>query len=242
MVHIMNKIIDIHNHSLSNVDDGAKDLQESINNIKYLKNLGITDIILTSHYNPNLNYIVSVLDRKKLLKTLKDACQELNVNLYLGNEVYIHEANTIIDLLNENKITTLNNSKYLLLEFPFSHKINHLDVIICELNELGIKPIIAHPERYSYLTIADLKKLLEYDCLLQCNISSIIGHYGKSAKKRIKELLKQNMVSFLATDFHHHKDKDLEKSLKKLKKYLSVEEMQKLLYDNPLKVIANSKL
>ena len=54
MADIMNKIIDIHNHSLPLVDDGAKSFDEAIENITYLKTLGINDIILTSHYNPNI--------------------------------------------------------------------------------------------------------------------------------------------------------------------------------------------
>lgn len=242
MAHTMNKMIDIHNHSLHSVDDGAKDLKEAITNIKYLSSLGFKDIILTSHYNFNLNYTKNVLERITLLKELKSSTKELNVNLYLGNEVYINEANALITLLNENKITTLNHSKYLLIELPFNQKINHVENIICELNEVGITPIIAHSERYSYFNLEDIKKLLEYDCLLQCNLTSLVGHYGKHAKKQIKKLLKAKLVSFLATDFHHLKNKNIKKSLRKLNRILTKEEQNKLLYENPLKVLENQNI
>lgn len=242
MAVIMNKMIDIHNHSLPSVDDGAKDLTEAIINIKYLKSLGFTDIILTSHYNPFINYTKTVIERKNILQELKQATKDLNINLYLGNEVFINDSNTIINLLNTNKITTLNCSKYLLIELPFTQKICHLEDIICELNEIGIIPIIAHPERYSYYNLEDFKNLLEYNCLFQCNIASIAGYYGANAKKKIKELLNADLVSFLATDFHHQKDNYLEKSFKKLSKYLSSEKINKLLYENPLKVLENNKM
>ncbi len=242
MAAIMNKIIDIHNHSLPLVDDGAKSFDEAIENITYLKTLGINDIILTSHHNPNIKSTKKVEDRLSILEELKLATKSLNVNLYLGNEVFVNDTNTLRELLNNRSITTLNNSKYLLLELPFSQKVHHIENIICELNELGITPIIAHPERYFYYDIADIKKLLEYNCLIECNLTSLVGCYGSDAKKKIKKYLKNGLVSFLATDFHHYKDNKLEIALKKLTKYITEEEKNNLLYNNPLQVLQNNNI
>ena len=99
MAAIMNKIIDIHNHSLPLVDDGAKSFDEAIENITYLKTLGINDIILTSHYNPNIKSTKKVEDRLSILEELKLATKSLNVNLYLGNEVFINDTNTLREVL-----------------------------------------------------------------------------------------------------------------------------------------------
>lgn len=243
MATIMNKIIDIHNHSLPGVDDGARTLEEAISNIRYLASLGVNDIVLTSHYILNSKYNSSVSAREEILKELKEHTKDLEVNLYLGNEVFISDSKTILKLLAKKEITTINNSKYLLIEFPLNHKINHLDEIICELNEAGITPIIAHPERYTYFArdITKLKELLEYDCLLACNIESISGVYGDTSKKLIKKLLKENLVNILATDYHHY-NKFLTKSLKKLSKILSEEQLEVLLYTNPKKIIENERL
>jgi len=237
-----NRMIDIHNHSLPNIDDGAKDLEEAIKNIEYLKSLGVTDVILTSHYIANSKYTKNVSYRVDKLKELQDKVK--GINLYLGNEVYISDSKTIIKWLKEKEITTLNSSRYLLIEFPMHHELHHLDKIICELNEEGITPIIAHPERYSYYWKKSnhLQELLEYDCLLQGNIGSMIGEYGRNAKKMIKKLLKENKISFLATDFHHQNNKRLEKSLKKLKKLIGEEELKKLVEKNPSLVLKNEEI
>lgn len=240
---ITNRIIDIHNHSFPNVDDGAKSFEEAVENIKYLKSIGVTDIVLTSHYIINSKYQSSINSRLPILKKLQDL--DLGVNLYLGNEVFISEATTLINLVKSGATSTINNSRYLLIEFPRSQVIQHLDKIICELNEAGITPIIAHPERYSYYweNFDKLKELLEYDCLFQCNIESIAGKYGSNAKKALKKMLKEGMVSILATDFHHKEtNKYLEKSLKKVTKLIGTERLATLLVERPLKIISNKTI
>lgn len=238
-----NRIVDIHNHSLPLVDDGATSLEEATTNIKYLKSIGITDIVLTSHYIINSKYQSPVSNRKSILKQLQDL--DLGVNLYLGNEVFISDAKSLISLLKENKIASLNHSKYLLIEFPRHQIVHYVDKIICELNDAGYTPIIAHPERYSYYWhhFNKLKELLEYDCIFQCNIESIAGKYGRNAKKTIKKLLKDDLVCVLATDFHHlYNNKQLTKALNKLNKLVGSKKINKLLVENPLKIIENKKV
>lgn len=243
MENITNKIIDIHNHSLFGVDDGAKTIEEAIDNIKLLKSFGVTDIVLTSHFINETKYQSDVLTRKNILKELKKETKDIGVNLYLGNEVFV--SNKIIELLNSGKITTLNESKYILIEFPMNQTLNHMEDIICDLNDIGLVPVIAHPERYrdfikNYNKINDI---LEYNCILQCNIESISGKYGNSAKKIFKRLLKENKVKVLATDFHSVKHTNLlEKSLGKLKKVTTEDELKVLLYENPKKIINNEDI
>lgn len=241
----MDKIIDIHNHSLPLVDDGAISIEEAIENIEYLKERNITDIILTSHYINNSNYEADVLERRKLLEKLKLHFKNDNINLYLGNEVYVCDSNIILELLEKEKITTLNGSKYLLIEFPLHQSIHHIDNLLCELNDKGIIPIIAHPERYRMFQ-KDYKKildLLEYNCLLQCNLGSISEQYGSKAKKYMKWLLKNDLVSFISTDFHHIPSKDfINKSFKKLNRIISKQKQTELLYDNAKCVLENKKI
>ena len=108
------------------------------------------------------------------------------------------------DQLN-NKIYTLNNSKYLLFELPFHNQILGLADIIYEMKVAGYIPILAHPERYTYFQdnyrlVDELKK---EGLLFQCNFSSILGGYGDRAKKLIKYMLKNKYVDYLGTDIHH---------------------------------------
>lgn len=239
----MDKIIDIHTHILPGIDDGSENINESIEIIKYLEKQGVTDIVLTSHYIKNTRFNSNQIARSKILDTLKQALNNCNVKLYLGNEVYITE--NIIELLENHEISTINNSKYMLVELPLSGYINNFQNILCELTDYGIVPIIAHPERYSFLQKNNKRicELLEFNCLIQCNIESLTGKYGKKAQKLMKWLLKNNLVNFVATDTHYVGDsKQLEKAYKKLNKIVGKDKYNELVYTNPKKVLESKEI
>lgn len=244
MVTITNKIVDIHNHTFPEVDDGASSFKEAYENLDYLSEY-VSKIVLTSHYIVGGEYKTNVQDRLEFMPTLAVKAKSLGIELYLGNEVYITDAKVLKELLDKKEIATLNDSKYLLIEFPLRQKLANLESIILELNERGITPIIAHPERYTYFqqNTNALDRLLDYDCYLQCNLTSVGGYYGRSAQKTVKKLLKAKKVAFLATDFHHiPKEKRIEKSLKKLRMIISKQEIQRLLVDNPNAVLKNESI
>lgn len=233
-------MIDIHNHLLYGIDDGSETIENSIDIINELNKIGFTDIILTPHYIHNTKYNSPKKNNRKILKNLKTTLEEkqINVNLYLGNEIYI--TRKISDLLDESIISSLNNTKYLLIELPMNGEYNYMDIFE-DLIYDGYKIILAHPERYHSFQ-KDYSKIYELEELgvhFQCNIESIIGSYGKGAIKVVKQMLKEKKVSFLATDIHHKK-KDYgkyHKAFKKIRKYLSEEELEKILKINPSKII-----
>ena len=112
-------MIDFHTHILPNVDDGSKSVEETFNLIKEAKSVGFDSIISTSHYIENY-YEVGVEERSEWINALSEATkkEDIDVNLYLGNEIYIDEE--IEDLLKKNIISSLNDTKYLLIELPMS--------------------------------------------------------------------------------------------------------------------------
>lgn len=235
-----NRIIDIHTHVLPGVDDGSKTIEESLEIINYLKSIGIYDIVLTSHYIKGTKYEYNNFSRNNILNELESRLEDKNVNLYLGNEVFLCEE--VIELFNNKEITTINNSKYMLVELPLANYLKNFQNILCELNEHGIIPIIAHPERYRFIQNdkTKVRELLEFDTLLQINIDSLIGKYGKKAKKISKWLLKKGLVQFVATDVHHVGNrKELEKSYKKLKRIVGKEKYNELTFINPKRVLEN---
>lgn len=239
----MDKIVDIHTHILPGVDDGSHNIEESINIINYLYSIGITDIVLTSHYVADTIYSYNQLVRIKLLNTLKEKLNNNNINLYLGNEVYLTEK--IIDLLESHEISTINDTKYMLVELPLAGYLHNFQNILCELNSYGIVPIIAHPERYNFIqkNKKRVRELIEFGCLLQCNIDSLSGKYGKHAKKVMKWLLKNDLVQFVATDTHYvDDDKNLKKAYKKLEKLVGKDKYNQLTYENPMKVLNNEEV
>lgn len=195
----MNNYIDCHSHILYGIDDGAKTIDDSIAIIKRLAELGFKEIILTPHYI-NAFHANNNIKREKLT-VLKAKLKEENIpiDLHLANEVRI--TSDIIELIKNDEISLLNN--YIFLELPFSNKIHNLERQIYNLQLNNIKVIIVHPERYNYLTKDDYQKLADLDVYFQINYESIIGSYGTKSKKKVKYLLKNNLVSFIGTDIHH---------------------------------------
>jgi len=241
----MDNYVDIHSHILYGIDDGSKTLEESIEIIKQHIEMGFKEIILTPHYIENSKYETDNKEKKKLLQKLKRELkkQNIDIKLYLGNEVFVNDTIEI----NKEKIEKLNNSKYLLIEFPMEKQPKNINNIIYELKIQGITPVIAHPERYTFVqekpNIVD--EWIEEGALLQSNYGSIVGVYGENAKKAVKKLLKKNVISVLATDIHYPNNKiyqNIEKSRKKIKKIIGEEKYIELTTTNPKKIIENKEI
>ena len=171
MVNTMDSI-DIHNHILYGIDDGSKSLEESIEILKQHKEMGFKDIVVTPHYIENSKYTTNNKEKEKILKTLKDKVK--GINLYLGNEVFIN--NNLEELLKKQEISTINNSRYLLIEFPMNQKLKTITNTIYELKIKGIIPVIAHPERYEYVK----KDINIVDEWRRCTPSSKLWKYNWS--------------------------------------------------------------
>lgn len=198
-------MIDIHNHIMYGIDDGCKTLEETLEVLKEAYENGIHSIILTPHYIKGSKFEANNLEKNKLLKEIKAKANEkdINVKLFIGNEVYIE--NNMLDLLEKKEIASLNNSRYLLFELPMGSEINNLSEIIFNLRIANIVPIIAHPERYFQFQKNPelLIPLIEQGCLFQGNLGSLSGYYGKEVKKTLLTMLKHNYIHFIASDVHH---------------------------------------
>ena len=182
-------MIDIHSHIIPNVDDGARSVEETFNILKEAQEAGFTDDILTSHFLLNNNET----DAQELI-FWKDKLQEVldqrgpNIKLHSGMEIYI--SNQMEELMQKNKLLTLANSRYMLIELPIASNVQYLDYVIYYLEAKGIKPIIAHPERYKCVQKDPdiVEEYIEKGCLIQCNYGSIVNLYGREAEKTIKTL------------------------------------------------------
>lgn len=228
-------MIDFHSHILPNIDDGSTDMTETIKLIKEAESVGFTSIISTSHYIQGY-YEWNEFDRKQLLKQVEeekqkeidtDFSKELQMGqhqnfpkLYLGSEIFI--VAEIIELIQSKKVSTINNTKYILIELPMNAKLLFAKEILYKLIENGYKPIIAHPERYCYVQedITYVEELAKMGILFQANYGSIIGMYGTKAQKTVKQLFKKELISFLGSDAHRENQiyPKIPKILKKAKK------------------------
>lgn len=233
-------MIDIHSHILPSIDDGAKTLEDSLEIIKELVSQGVTDIIATPHYVDETIYSSPLTKNLELLKELKEKIKAENIKarIYLGNELYI--SNRIKELLEDGEITTLANSKYLLVELPLDEEFPNYEDILMDLMNSGFKVILAHPERYRLAKDDEefLENLHKMGVLFQCNMGSINGKYGSEAKKLVKRLAKNKMIFAFGSDIHHPNRNDfIVRARKKLAKYYDKNELNKVLVINPSKIL-----
>lgn len=237
-------MIDIHSHIIPNVDDGARSVEETFNILKEAQEAGFTDVILTSHFL--LNYYETnaqelIFWKEKLQEVLKK--QGTKINLHSGMEIYI--TNQMEELLENKKILTLANSRYMLIELPLATNVKYFDYVVYYLEAKGIKPIIAHPERYKCVQKDPdiVEEYIEKGCLIQCNYGSIVNLYGREAEKTIKTLLKKNQVHFLGSDVHRENGTYLIilDAIKKIRKIIGKNKINEITTINPKKILQNEE-
>ena len=232
---------DIHCHIMYGIDDGSKSLEQSIEILKNAYSNGITDIVLTPHYINKSEYNCDNKKKKKILDELISELkkEKIDINLYLGNEVMIDP--DVSKLIANNKISTINNTKYVLVELPMHYENPNSEKMMFEIIRHGYIPILAHPERYDYVKedISKLEPYINMGCILQGNYLSLFGRYGDEAKKILKILLKQRKIKILASDIHRPStDYRIKKLKKKLKWFLRDKKYQEeLLETNFFKII-----
>ncbi len=228
-------MIDIHTHILPYVDDGSPDLETSIALIKSEMEQGVTDIFVTPHYYQYRGFLSTKAENEIIFNELKQQIKNLNlqVKLYLGNEIY-YDKNTA-KLLENGTLSTLSDSKYVLVEFSMISEEEDVAEAINTLTAKGYIPIIAHPERYPYLNkTSDYKIMRHMGAKIQINSGSLTGYYGRQAKKLVFKLLKENLVDFAASDIHDFRHGEILAGYKVVEKQFSKELADKIYCNNQI--------
>lgn len=194
---------DIHAHLLPGVDDGPKTIQDALQLIKGLADLGYNKLVATSHVMSEL-YPNKAQELQGIHGEICSQIQErgISVELLLGAEYFLDP--NFFELIEAKNILSFHEN-YVLVEmstlspFPEFHK------AIFQLKTNGFKPILAHPERYTYFhnDLDQFERIKNMGCLLQVNLLSFQGYYGKKVKNCALKLLNLGMVDFLGTDLHH---------------------------------------
>lgn len=200
--------VDMHSHILPGIDDGAPDLFTSIALIKAMKAMGYRSLIATPHVMtdlyPNTRDII-LAKRDEVRIAVEKAGIEIHIDAaaeYLVDDSF--EA-----LYKKEPLLTLPGG-YVLVEMSFHFAHPNFHKIIFDLQMKGYKPILAHPERYRYFHhTEDLDEIKNYGCLLQLNLLSINGYYGKPMRDQAQRLLGKGMVDFMGTDLHHMRHAEL---------------------------------
>lgn len=196
-------MIDIHCHILPGMDDGAKNIEDSLIMAKQAAKEGIHTIIATPHLNNHYD------NRKPLIiskvNELNQALIEngIDVKILPGQEPRIY--GEIIEDFDRNEIQTLNNSQYQFIEFPSSHVPRYTERLLFDIQVKGLTPIIVHPERNSEIIERPeiLYNLVEKGALTQVTASSLSGYFGKNIKNFSIQLIESNLTHFIASDAHN---------------------------------------
>ena len=238
-------MIDFHSHILPKVDDGSRSVEETFNLIKEAQKAGFEGIISTSHYIENY-YEVSSDERRFWIENISKNLEENNIDveIFLGNEMYFSE--NIINLLKSGKACTINNSAYVLFEFPLNSKPINIYDVIYDMMSNKLIPILAHPERYSFVQKDPniLLDLIDKGVLMQSNYGSIIGQYGKNAELVVEKMLENNIVHFLGSDVHRQNTvyPRIPEILSKIESIIGKEELTNITDLNPRLVLANKRI
>lgn len=238
-------MIDFHTHILPNIDDGSRSIEETFNLIKEAKNVGFEAIISTSHYMEKY-YETNAPEREVWINAIYENLQAKNIdiNLYLGNEIYLSE--NIIKLLEEGKASTINDTSYVLFEMPLNAEPMNLYDVIYEMMQYKLVPILAHPERYSFVQKEPelIYDLIEKGVLMQANFGSILGIYGEKAQMIVRKFFESNMIHFLGTDVHRQNSiyPKVPEALVEITKIIGDEKVKELTKINPRLVLHNKKI
>lgn len=194
---------DLHSHLLPGIDDGVPTLDEALELIEALVQMGYQRLITTPHVSgeryPNTSTTICEKER-----AVQEAIRKAGIPVeFRAAAEYMLDEN-FGRLMRENDLLPLDEQGHILVEMSFLHPPLALHKYLFELQGKGYKPVLAHPERYPFyhLKLEEYQALKQAGCLFQINILSITGHYGLDVQQSALLLLKQGMVDFLGTDAH----------------------------------------
>ena len=202
-------MIDIHNHILPSLDDGAVDEAIALDMAKEAVASGIQTVIATPHHknrtyeNDKVTIQTEVTQFNQLLKE-----HAIALDVLPGQEVRIF--GELLADFNQGEIQTLNDSKYLLLELPSDHVPQYTKQLIFDMQQAGLIPVIAHPERNRdlYTEPNQLYDFIRQGALAQVTAGSLTGVFGKEIQRVSMQMIEHNLIHFIASDAHNVKTRN----------------------------------
>ena len=197
--------LDFHSHILPGIDDGAKDINESLMLAKALKDWGFDRVTCTPHITSK--YPNTPQDILPKFEHLKEELDKSGIGLDIRLSAEYRLVPETWPMVLENNWLMPIEDRFILMELPISHReemglINPVEEFR-KIASMGLTPILPHPERYFYLTEQELSDILDAGGKIQCNYGSYAGLYGEEVRQRAVALQDKGMVSFYGTDLHN---------------------------------------
>jgi protein-tyrosine phosphatase len=207
MESVLGDLGDLHSHLIPGVDDGAQAVEDSLDAVDRMVRAGVRRIVTTPHLTASLiddreEFETYMAEVEKAWRQVHTAVSKRfpEVDFHRGFEVAIDKPDAD---LSDDRLKMAGTS-FMLMEWPRLHVPQRTERVVQRIREAGVKPIIAHPERYSGLD-SDLVVVglwREAGAYVQVNHGSLVGRYGKVAQQIAMELLEKGWVDFLSSDFH----------------------------------------
>ena len=239
-------MIDFHNHILPGIDDGAKNIEVSINMLREAHSQGVSDVVNTVHYqHPKMDgkSINEKIIKKSVLEVQDILDSEgINIKIHIGAEVFFLP--NLPEII-KDPITTIGNGKYMLIEFPIMQFPHNYEETLFQLCLNDVTPVIAHPERYREIQfdLYKLEKLFDRGYVVQLDAGSILGHFGKECKKVALKIIDSGLYHLIGSDAHNDRNRNFCLEQVRALKIPSIVDNEKILFfDNPNKLINGEPL
>ena len=235
-------MVDIHSHVLYGLDDGARTLEDSLAMLRMAAESGTTDLVATPHANLSYKYEPLVIrDRLREVEAALDGA----LRLYTGCDFHLSYDNIQDAIVNPRKYT-INQNRYLLVEFSELLIFRNTADIFGRLQEAGMAPIITHPERNTLLCqrLEEIATWVEAGAYVQVTGQSLLGHFGRRSAEFSRTLLDRGMVHFIASDGHDlkHRPPKLDEAHAWLKENYGAQMAEVLCVLNPRATLTGGNL
>lgn len=241
----MNQFVDIHCHILPGVDDGSQTPEETKAMLMQAWDEGIHVVVATPHYHKKRGKNDIDLIKKQLI-VARNLAKEVNpkMQICLGMEIYYGE--DVPQLLKEKQAVSIRKSRYVLIEFSPEDTFQYILNAVRKLQMSGYSVVIAHVERYNCLRNdkSNIEYLREMGAYLQVNAGSITGKYGRSVKKFLKEILKEQLVQLVGTDAHGSEKRTpkMKEAYHEVVKHVGEEYANQIFGENAKKILRNEEI
>ena len=195
-------LADVHSHLLPGLDDGVTDFDEALTVVKQLRDLGYQKLVTTPHIMSD-RYRNDPATINGKLKELILYLAENGIDIKIEAAAEYYFDTWLINEVNENKQLLTFGDNYLLFEMNYMTEPYQLKDFIFKITTQGYRPVLAHPERYQFMTLEKAEDLHNRGVLFQLNILSFIDYYSKPVRQIANQLVDRGWVNFLGSDCHN---------------------------------------
>lgn len=195
---ILRGMTDYHSHLLPGVDDGVQTVEESLEILRLYEQLGIREVWFTPHIMEDIPNTTAGL-RSRFEQFQKHYTG--NIRLHLAAE-YMLDNLFKERLVHHDLLPIGEEGNHLLVETSYFNPPMDLYGMMEKIKSAGFIPVLAHPERYTYMGEKDYYRLKEAGVMFQSNLPSLVGGYGNPVKKKVEELHSKAMINLYGTDTH----------------------------------------